>query len=183
MIKHNVLLCGTLLGSAVMMSTAMAGAYVGGSVGMAEIKDSDYATFRDEENSYSLHAGSRISNSIAAEFSYHHLGEHDNSSKTLTATPEMFGASLKGIIPLGPQFELFVRGGVNYWKLERDFASPLVTDLEDSDLGYSYGAGATLNIAPNLAVTAQVDEFRLKDSDNSIDERIQVPSVGVSLLF
>lgn len=182
MIKHNVLLCGTLLGSAVMMSTAMAGAYVGGSVGMAEIKESDYATFRDEENSYSLHAGSRISNALAAEFSYHHLGEHDNSSKTLTATPEVFGASLKGIIPLSPQFELFVRGGVNYWKLQRDIPA-LSFSQEDSDLGYHYGAGATLNIAPNLAVTAQVDEFRLKDSDNSIDERIQVPSVGVSLLF
>lgn len=181
MIKHNVLLCGTLLGSALMMSTAMAGAYVGGSVGMAEIKESDYATFRDEENSYSLYAGSRISNSLAAEFSYHHLGEHNDTSKVVTATPEVFGVSLKGIIPLSPQFELFVRGGVNHWKLERTI--PGVASREDSDLGYSYGAGATLNIAPNLAVTAQVDEFRMTDSDNSIDERIQVPSVGVSLLF
>lgn len=181
MIKHNVLLYGALLGSALITSTAMAGAYVGGSVGMAEIKDSDYASFRDEENSYSLHAGSRISDGLAAEFSYHHLGEQNDATNSVTATPEVFAASLKGIIPLSPQFELFVRGGVNHWKLERELIG--VAKQEDSDLGYHYGAGATLNIAPNFAVTAQVDEFRMKDTDNSIDERIQVPSVGVSILF
>lgn len=77
------------------------------------------------------------------------------------------GAYAKGILPVAPEFRLY--GLAGFTEVDADV---------DTESGFSYGAGAEYDVAPNLAVGA--DYMRYLDESNST---FDAASVGVTFRF
>ncbi|SEL82456.1 porin family protein [Halomonas daqiaonensis] len=77
------------------------------------------------------------------------------------------GAYAKGIVPIAPEFRLYGLAGFSEVDVDAD-----------SESGFSYGAGAEFDVAPNLAVGA--DYMRYLDESNYT---FDAASVGVTFRF
>lgn len=79
----------------------------------------------------------------------------------------LVGAYAKGILPVAPEFRLY--GLAGFTEVDYDI---------DRESGFSYGAGAEFDVAPNLAVGADYMRY-LDKSDTTFD----AASVGVRYRF
>ncbi|MGJ7458895.1 porin family protein [Halomonas sp. MA07-2] len=79
----------------------------------------------------------------------------------------LIGAYAKGILPVAPEFRLY--GLAGFTEVDYDI---------DRESGFSYGAGAEFDVAPNLAVGADYMRY-LDKSDTTFD----AASVGVRYRF
>ena len=86
-----------------------------------------------------------------------------------------YGAFAKGVIPLHPMFSLYGLAGYSHVKVA---SSGVAGSGSDSDDGFSYGAGASFHVNPNIAINAEW--LSLIDKD---DYDIKGYGVGVSFLF
>jgi len=79
----------------------------------------------------------------------------------------LVGAYAKGILPVAPEFRIY--GLAGFTEVDYDI---------DRESGFSYGAGAEFDVAPNLAVGADYMRY-LDKSDTTFD----AASVGVRYRF
>lgn len=109
-----------------------------------------------------LNGGMKFNDYFAAEA---HLGS--GGSDGSIELDYLVGAYAKGILPVSPEFRVYGLAGFT----EVDFDA-------DSESGFSYGAGAEFDVAPNLAVGADYMRY-LDKSDYDFD----AASVGVRYRF
>lgn len=109
-----------------------------------------------------LNGGMKFNDYFAAEA---HLGS--GGSDGSIELDYLVGAYAKGILPVSQEFRVYGLAGFT----EVDFDA-------DSESGFSYGAGAEFDVAPNLAVGADYMRY-LDKSDYDFD----AASVGVRYRF
>ncbi len=134
--------------------------YVGGSAMFWQVNP-DSASSRDSVG-LRLDGGMQFNEYFAAEA---HLG--GGGSDGPAELDYLVGGYAKGILPVSPEFRVFGLAGFT----EVDFDA-------DRESGFSYGAGAEFDVAPNLAVGADYMRY-LDKSEGTFD----AASVGMRFRF
>ena len=99
---------------------------------------------------------------------------HDGFNLSLQS---LYGAYIKGILPLAPQFSVYAVGGVAGVNLRRDFG-----DSYTNDTGLSFGLGADLEVGGGAAVN--FEWTRLPTGNNlGYDYSNSMASVGMTWRF
>lgn len=135
-------------------------AYIGGDAMFWEL-DRDRGPDRDSVG-LRLRGGAQINDYFAVEG---HLG--GGGSDGGAELDYLIGAYAKGILPVAPEFRLYGLAGFT----EVDF------DI-DRESGFSYGAGAEFDVAPNLSVGADYMRYLDKSRYN-----FDAASVGLRYRF
>lgn len=152
------------------------GAYVGASVGQADIDD-----YGRDDTAFSLRGGYRFNRYLAVEASYADLGEIAWSSGNCIefCAPEAavvhyrlandrFDVAMLGILPLGRQFELFARLGYARAGYDVDWSNMLGSSTySKNDSTTTYGAGARFHFAAPW--TLRLEWERLEEVDDAYD--------------
>ncbi|EPC02687.1 hypothetical protein L861_10100 [Litchfieldella anticariensis FP35 = DSM 16096] len=101
-------------------------------------------------------------------------GGSDAEQDIETKLEYVVGAYAKGILPVADRFRLY--GLAGFSEVRTDVSGPLSGD--DREGGFSYGAGAEFDMAPNVAVGADYMRY-LDKSSHTFD----AASVGVRYRF
>jgi len=122
------------------------------------------ATVGDSATTYTVRAGWRFHPNLAVEAGYYDLGEYDfqggvaGATVSGTAKAKSAGLSLVAIAPLGPQFDVYARIGVEQSEIKVN-ASTNVTpgnaDLADKQTGATYGVGGHWYFTKNIGLFAE----------------------------
>jgi opacity protein-like surface antigen len=176
-----------------------AGTNVGNSQGIFHV-DPDQVDVDDGKTAFSIGLGYRINKYLAGEVEYVDFGTTDISEHyTIPNTPgapfpfpteltveyssNVTGPvlSLLGTLPVGENFELFVRGGVLFGSRgsKRDFAG---LDARFASTVWLGGAGATWSFAKNWAIRAEYQHSG-KFSESLIFGETSVQRLSLSALF
>ncbi|WP_290786999.1 porin family protein [Halomonas sp.] len=134
--------------------------YLGGDAMFWEVNP-DNASSRDSVG-LRLNGGMQFNDYFAVEG---HLGS--GGSDGPVELDYLVGAYAKGILPVAPEFRLY--GLAGFTEVDVDI---------DRESGFSYGAGAEFDVAPNLAVGADYMRY-LDKSDITFD----AASVGMRYRF
>lgn len=197
------------LSAALGVSTAQAadtGFYVGGSLGQSKVNDFDGAdldaelatqgiisssTTDDTDTGWKVFAGYRIMKYLAVEGAYTNFGEAtahsvvtSPSSGTVDTTleAEAWTVSALGILPLGDNFSLFARLGVNFWNADISAVGTgggvtAVASGGDDGTDMVYGVGAVYSFTKNLSVRGEWERYAFDDAD------VDLWSAGISWSF
>ena len=142
------------------------------------------ATVGDNGTTYTVRAGWRFHPNLAVEAGYYDLGEYDfqggvtGATVSGTAKAKSAGLSLVAFAPLGPQFDMYARIGVEQSEIKVN-ASTNVTpgnaDLADKQTGATYGIGGHWYFTKNIGLFAEWMK----------NDKIQVDSylVGIDFRF
>jgi OmpA-OmpF porin, OOP family len=131
---------GALLGAALLATTtpALSGGYIGLGIGKVDL---DIPFFEDPRG-WEIIGGYEFNRNFAVEVTYLDIGDaSDNippawiiSGNTLT-----FGAL--GKLPVTPELELFVKGGLHMWDLElREEGWGKIGEADGTDIFFGFGA-------------------------------------------
>jgi hypothetical protein len=122
------------------------------------------ASVGDNATTYTVRAGWRFLPYLAFEAGYYDLGEYDfqggvaGATVSGTAKAKSAGLSLVAIAPMGPQFDLYARIGVEQSEIKVN-ASTNVTpgnaNLADKQTGATYGVGGHWYFAKNIGLFAE----------------------------
>jgi hypothetical protein len=162
------------------------GLYLGAGLGASTVKDDfNSSTFESEDLAYKAFIGWRFNQfpviDLAVEGAYTNLGKPSQTLPPSTGAVaqdveyKLHGPSLAGllILPLGP-LDLYVKGGLMAWKLERSVDGAAVS-RSGTDGFYGVGAGFYLW---KLAFRAEYERFQIKDVD-----RVEMLSLSMLLQF
>lgn len=158
--------------------------YVGASVGQAKVNDpfaNFVGTFDDEDNAWKVFGGMEVTKNVAVEVGYVNLGE----SSATSIKSETSGASMHvvGILPIGERFSIFGKGGFAILHTEVDSTNDAF-DVNDTDLEWGLGLGASFNIADSVAVRAEWERyFNVGDETETGESDIDLLSLGVVIKF
>ena len=181
------------------------GWYLGGGAGQSRAKFEDAsissvlsgtgrragATAKDETDfSYKLFVGYQMNRYFAVEGGYFNLGEYSFTTTTVPAATlqgsmkNHVGTNLDllGRMPIGDQFSLFARLGVQNSKTHDLFGGTAVASAAPSKsrTDYKAGAGAEFDFTKNVGVRAEWERYRVSDGFNG---RLDVDVVSASLLY
>jgi OOP family OmpA-OmpF porin len=204
--KHLLLLTFSAVLGITSAQAADTGFYVGGSFGQSKVSDfngsdldAELATLGitsssstdDTDTGWKAFAGYRLMKYMAVEGAYTNFGEataHSIITSPLsgvvdtTVEAEAWTVSALGILPLGDQFSLFGRLGVNFWNIDVSAAGTggggIATASEDDDgTDWVYGVGAAYNLTNNLSVRGEWERYDFDDGD------VDLLSAGISWNF
>ena len=130
----------------------------------------------DEDTSWRVFGGYRISKYLAAEAGYLDFGtiEADINisapvvgSAKIDADVTAFTLDLLIPIPLSERFELIPRIGVAFWDIDADLAGALTSgaDVSDNGTDFHYGIGLSAKINDRIKVRTNMERI---DSDSEI---------------
>jgi OmpA-OmpF porin, OOP family len=149
------------------------------------------ATTKDETDfSYKFFAGYQMNRYFAVEGGVFNLGEYSFTTTTVPAAT--LNGSLKnhrggnldlvGRIPIGEQFSVFARLGVQTSKTTDLFGGTAVAATAPSKnrTDYKAGAGAEFDFTKNVGVRAEWERYRVGDGFNG---KLDVDVVSASLLY
>jgi OOP family OmpA-OmpF porin len=180
------------------------GFYVGGSLGQSKINDFEGSDFDaellatlglpsststdDTDTGWKAFAGYRIMKYLAVEGAYTDFGEFTaNSTLALgtvntTIEADAWTVSALGILPLGDQFSLFARLGVNFWNADISAVGTgsggVATESGSEDgTDMVYGVGAAYSFNQNLSVRGEWERYDFDDGD------VDLWSAGLSWNF
>ena len=190
--KGKVIAASLLLASAwTAAAPAAAQAYLGFGVGKSDY-DSGNAipdlitsgSFDGKDTGFKIFGGYQFNPHFAVELAYVDLGKASYSGDFFGApvnggSLETWGlnASVVGILPLNPSFELFGKIGVFGWESKaRDTTAgaPFSGKADGGDL--SFGLGMALNITRNVSIRAEWERFKAVDD-------IDLLSLGLAFKF
>ena len=153
------------------LALADTGLFIGASVGNTTIEDDfDGLVLDTEATSYRLVTGFRFGDMLGLEIGYQDFGELNELVTVGTITSDALietkgwtaGATLD--LPVSETFSLFGRAGVYFWDADV-VVDGFSIDLPGDENPY-YGAGARVNVSPNLSLIGDWTRFEL-DSANA----------------
>lgn len=129
---------------------------------------------------------------VAAELSYIHYGEMEDSfidlfGDTITdkVTTSSVNAGLKASLPIRNGFSLLGRAGVSRWHYdveESDSSLPgVVYKLGDDGVDIYYGVGAEYRASTNLRVALEYTNLTFDGTLNSVDYDHTINNIALSL--
>lgn len=160
------------------------GAYVGGTLGLAELDDDgafNGLDFDDSDNAIIAHAGYKFIPYFAVEARVGDLGSYTVSGFGLSDTISIDVVSVHavGIVPFGASgWEFFGQLGLGSADINCDGCS-------DETVG-SAGIGVRYFPKPNLGISIQVDAWAYEDDSlgsQEFDVGVAATQVGISYLF
>lgn len=157
-----------------------AGYYIGGAIGQMEA-DGDCpagATCDQKDSGWKIFGGYKFNRNFAVEGSYGDFGEVTLSGGGVTAKGELtsWGIAAVGMLPIGEQFSLFGKVGLNLTKQKITATGPGGSALEQDDGSeLNFGFGALFHAMPQLGVRLEWE--RLEKSE------VDMISIGVQYRF
>jgi len=171
-----------VLGLSATAAASEPGFYLGGGVGLYNIKidrplsiDCPIAgqttnacarNFEDSAAVWDAFAGFQLTKWLGFQADYNWYGETEdqipiNSSVNTTVTGDAWEASVRLSLPLGDMFEVYGRGGYNWYNVDvkRQFSK----GNSDSNDAVMYAGGIGLNFTPSFGINA---EYEIVDIDN-----------------
>ncbi|MBT8091389.1 MAG: porin family protein [Gammaproteobacteria bacterium] len=148
------------------LATADGGLFIGASVGNTTVEDNfDGFVLDGDTNSYRLVTGFQFGDMLGLEIGYQDFVELNELLTVGTSTSAYLiktsgwtaGASLD--LPVGNAFSLFGRAGVYFWDADV-IVDGFSIDLPGDENPY-YGAGARVNVSPNLSLIGDWTRFEL----------------------
>lgn len=178
------ILIGALLLAA--SSTALAQAYVGGSVGrsQAAIDCADpLLACNNSSTGFKVQAGYQFTPRFAAEMVYIDLGKIDTSfSSGISANIKGTGVGLQvlGSLPFTQAWSGFARFGVNRTSAESDTrAGAIMNNRTDRTTNASVGVGVDYALQNNFSLRGEVERYRL----DALDDHYNVTNVSVGVKY
>lgn len=121
------------------------------------------AQVKDNATTYTARLGYRFNPYLAVEGGYYDLGKYEFSGGsgasvvTGSAKAKSFGLSAVGIAPLGNNFELYGRIGIeeSEIKVNANLGSLATGNASTKDTGATYGVGARWMFTPNFGLFAE----------------------------
>lgn len=158
--------------------------FVGASMGQSKVSD-PFKNFTgnvdDKDTAWKLFGGMEVTKNIAVELGYVNLGESSATAiKSKTA-----GASMHvvGMLPIGASFAVFGKGGFAILHTEIDSTNNAL-DVNDTDLEWGLGLGASYNITKSVAVRAEWERyFNVGDATTTGESDIDLMSLGLVIKF
>lgn len=163
-------------------ASADSGLFVGGSIGSTSIDENfDGGLVDTDATAYRFFGGYQFGDLFGLEVGYQDFGNLDeiviigpvSSLTRLSAEGWTFGGTLG--LPITDQISLFGRAGVFFWDADVTIDG-FPIDVPQDDNPY-YGAGARVNLSPNLSLIGDWTRFELDDVDTD------VVSIGLQYLF
>lgn len=178
-----------------------ASGYVGLSVGQTavQVENSEICPFfgdiqcniDDSDTGIKLFAGTKFTNNIALEGGYADLGEVTmtgfdsffGNTRTTTDASALFVA-VRGIIPLGPDFELFGKAGAHLWSADWSLAATGGSISDDDDgTGFLFGFGGAVTLGA-VQVRGEWERFAdIGDLASTDEGDFDLLSIGILLTF
>jgi hypothetical protein len=135
---------------------------------------------------FSATVGYRINRYLAAELSYIDFGEYELIERYPTVTDVRYklgvsgpSVSVLGSLPLGEQWELFLRGGVLFADQEVSLTIVSSLDRDFSDEVVMAGAGVQWSFAPRWAARLEYQRTDDLKYDNTGESSIEQASLSV----
>lgn len=166
--------------------------YIGGNIGQsrANIDDARIAAQLQEaglgtssisddksDTSYKLFGGYQFNKNFAVEGGYFKLGQFGYTATTvppgtLTGNIKLQGLNIDalGIMPIGDQFSLFGRLGLNYAQAKDDFVStgavalPTNPNPSKNAANYKAGLGLQYDFTDSLGMRVEAERYRIDDA-------------------
>jgi len=168
------------------------GFYIGAGAGYSFINSSvsnltGSAELDDESFSYKVFGGYKFNQFFSTELFYMDLGAASLTGQTgdifqlngttysflqnatVDASATTIGIAAQFSFPLTPHISTFAKGGGHYWDRELDFSSATTSASESDDgIDFFYGFGAELQIAKNIAIRGEYENFTVNNEDADI---------------
>src|SRR5688572_25457278 len=160
--------------------------YIGASGGEAKYRSSCNRTVTlfqcdTKDTGFKVYAGGKMNEVLGLEIGYTSFG----TISVLGGETEAWAVpiTVTAGIPLGNRFNIFAKGGGLYGRTD------ISVDLNDSlsergsrnGWGWTYGAGATFAVTPNVAIRADFDRYKLDFVGGRRD--VDMLSAGVQFRF
>ena len=151
--------------------------FFGGTIGMSrgsEYCDGEGSSCEDEDTSWKLFSGYKLTDKISAEIAYVNLGDMyredggDRGANNADSSAFSFGAV--GSLPITEQFDIFAKGAATRW-----------SSSNESGFGVSYGLGAKMHISETTNLRAEWERFPSIEVNDDDDTVVNMLSVGVEL--
>ena len=157
------------------------GSYIGGNVGATDWRTDcpSGSGCEDSTVGFKLYGGTKFNNFLGAELGYVNLGRPDTNGGHQTAQ----GANLSLIagIPIGDRFGVNAKVGTLYAWTNTTGNVPSHQAGKERDFGLSYGAGATMALAPRVQLRVDWDRYNVDFKGR--DGKVDMLSAGVQYLF
>jgi hypothetical protein len=164
--------------------------YIGGSAGWSDFSDGNASSeinvgaVDGSDAGWKFFGGYQFNKHLGFELAYVNLGKAAYSG-TFGGVPVTGGsfdttginASVVGVLPLNPSFDLFGKVGLFKWEADvQDVrgGAPFKAKRDGND--GSYGIGASYNLNPKLALRAEWERYKAADD-------IDLLSLGVAFKF
>lgn len=157
------------------------GAYVGGSLGATDWRtDCPSGSGCDDSTlGFKLYTGTKFNDYLGAEIGYVNLGRPDTNGGHQTA--QGANVSLIAGVPIGDRFGVNAKVGTMYAWTNTTGNVPGNLAGKERDFGLSYGAGATMALAPQVMLRVDWDRYDLNFKGR--DGKVDMLSAGVQYLF
>jgi OmpA-OmpF porin, OOP family len=154
--------------------------YVGGAIGQTKAEGDcpSGATCDLKDNGWKIFGGYKFNPNFAVEGSYGNFGEITLNTGAVTAKGELtsWGIAAVGMLPIGTQFSLFGKLGLNLTKQKVTVSGPGGSALErDDGSELNFGFGALFHAMPQLGLRLEWE--RLEKSE------VDMISIGVQYRF
>lgn len=155
---------------------SLGSAYVGATIGQAELKDacSGVAGCDEKDTAWRILGGYQFNRYFAAELGYHNLGEASApAGKTEATAWELVGLAR---YPLTNEFSVYGKLGGYRGELEGPSAKETNTDL-------TYGVGLQYDFLKNVGVRGEWQRYNKMGGGALVETDVDVLSVGVVYRF
>ncbi len=155
------------------IASADSGLYIGGSIGSTTIDETfDGIDIDGDGNAWRIVGGLQFTDLLGLEIGYQHFGDIDetvvigpvSSLTSISAEGWTAGGTLG--LPINDNFSLLGRAGVFFW--DADVSVDGFSIDVPSDENPYYGAGARLDVSPNLSFIGDWTRFELDDVDTDV---------------
>lgn len=168
------------------------GFYVGGHLGQAQAK-STCDDFRgpgiscdDSDMSWKILGGYRVNRHFAAELGYIDFGEFKATGPggTASAKASAFDLVAVGILPIADRFSVYGKLGAYHGTVDAKVRTfTLNGDASDDSTNLTYGVGAGFDMARNLTLRAEWQQYKDVGGSETVKADIDVISLGVLFRF
>jgi OOP family OmpA-OmpF porin len=159
--------------------------YIGASGGQSKFNSScdriDVFRCDQRDTAWKVYAGGQMNRIVGLEIGYTDFGQIQASGGQTKAWAVPI--TLTAGVPLGPRFNIFAKGGGLYGRTDvrTDLNDTFSASGERNGWGWTYGAGLTFGITPNLQIRADLDRYRLDFIAGRQD--VDVASAGLQWRF
>lgn len=156
--------------------------YIGASAGESKY-DSECDSLFDcdrKDTGFKVYAGGKMNEVLGLEVGYTDFGR----IRTLGGETDAWAVpiTLTAGLPIGPRFEVMGKVGGLYGRTDVTAGPDTIFDTgHKSGWGWTYGAAATFNVTPNVAIRADVDRYKLDFVGGRRD--VDMWSAGVQFRF